>query len=199
MKLININYLKELLFSERRDRLSSSINQCDKFTTEFIKIMEMYDKDPDDIKHWIDGLYSCINQCYSEDAGYRNMLFKILIKNNKASDDITKIINDDYGNNFINRIKSEVQVKYRKYIPSMNNFLYDNEYYMRLLGILYLILVGKENVDNIDLSYIWDRKFDKIKILLKDKNVIKPRESKLVLSKYIYHLNGNQGILSSYI
>lgn len=87
MKLININYLKELLFSERRDRLSSSINQCDKLTTEFIKIMEMYDRDPDDVKHWIDGLYSCINQCYSENTGYKNMLLKILVKNNKVSDE----------------------------------------------------------------------------------------------------------------
>lgn len=67
---------------------------------------------------------------------------------------IINIINDDHGNNFINRIKSEVQSKYRKYIPSMNSFQYDNEYYIRLLGILYLILVGRESVDNIDLSYV---------------------------------------------
>ena len=159
----------------------------------------MYDKDPDDVKHWIDGLNSCILNCYPiSDTGYKNMLSKILY-NSVSDKSIIELINDDHGNNFINRIKSEVQSKYRKYIPSMNSFQYDNEYYIRLLGILYLILVGRECVDNIDLFYVWNRKFDKIKISPKDKNVIKPGESKSVLSKYIYHLNGDQRVLSTFL
>lgn len=198
MKLVSIVKLKELLFSKRNDDIQS-IGQCNKLTKEFIKIMEMYDKDPDDVKHWIDGLNSCILNCYPiSDTGYKNMLSKILY-NSVSDKSIIELINDDHGNNFINRIKSEVQSKYRKYIPSMNSFQYDNEYYIRLLGILYLILVGRESVDNIDLSYVWDRKFDKIKISPKDKNVIKPGESKLILSKYIYHLNGDQGVLSTFL
>lgn len=202
--LFSLDYFREKYFSDRSDSIESSIGQCYKLATEFIKVMEMYDKDPDDVKHWIDGMYSCINQCYNIPNGYSYMFSRIPDKLGEFPSDVKDYVNSlSHSDDLFNEIRLDIIKKYHTYFrKGLNDMLIDNYTYQRYLLVLYLVLVGRINVDSINLEMIWDNKYNNIQVSVRNdvKNkYIKPNDIKRILYKFIYHLNGDQGVLSKFV
>lgn len=196
--------LDEKGFSERSDALESLLKQCNKFTMEFIKCMEMYSVSEQNLHHWISGALGSfgLNNIEKKYFTYSTVLSRCIMDPNMLSNsEVSSNVSNLYGKNYINSIKSEI-VSDRKYpsLRSMTSFVYDNEYYSRVLSIFMLVLNKSVDVDYIDVSSIWDSKFDNFKVdVTKDKVKVNYSDIELrrLLSRFIYHLNSDSGFLGS--
>lgn len=212
-KVVRLKNLKEVLYSESKSDIRDKVlSGCRKFTTEFIKCMEMYfipgKLGEDNIPHWISGALGVLNlenkklSYYS----YSAVLSRVVSTPLMISDnEISKSIKSLYGKEFIRNVKKDI-VNSRKYpsLASLNSFSYDDEYYSFVLSIFIMILNGKIDVDSIDTSSIWDISLNNIKIdVTSDKVKVRysERDLRRLLSKFIFHLNSDSGYLlgSSFI
>lgn len=206
-KVIRLKNLREILYSESKSDIRNKVlGGCRKFTTEFIKCMEMYfipgKLGEDNIPHWISGALSVLNlesrklSYYS----YSAVLSRVINNPSMITDnEISKSIENLYGKEFIKDVKKDI-INSRKYpsLRSLNSFSYDDEYYSFVLSVFIFILNGKVDVDSIDTSSIWNMSLNNVKIdVTSDRIRIKynERELRRILSRFILHLNSDSGYL----
>lgn len=186
--------LLEVLFADRKDEIKSSLAQCYKMTLEFMKCMEMYENDEDDVPHWIDGLCLCIDAC---DPKYYFILFsKVAVYLGKIPKDVSDLLKKENSKDMFDDIREDILAKYKKYIPSKDKFKYKDEDYKMMLTVLYKVLIGEIDVDSIDGNILWDRSVYSLnEFIISDldptRRLSKIKIKKLV-SKLIYHLNWDQ-------
>lgn len=206
-KIKRFSILKEVLYAESKSDIKEKVlGGCNKFVTEFIKCMEMYSipgkLGEDNLEHWISGALGVINleskklSYYS----YSSVLSRVVSNPSFILDnEISNYISNLYGEKYVRYIKQEI-VNSRKY-PSLNllrSFIYDDEYYSRVLSIFMTILNGDEDIDSIDASSIWDRKFNSFKLNVTSDKIKVKYQSKVLrrlLSRFIFHLNSDSGYL----
>lgn len=182
----------EKLFS-RADDIKKLVGQSEKLCKEFIKCMEMYDTTY--LKHWIDGIYSCIKQANDLNMPY-GLVFARLSNKFKSTEDVKKLIGNDHGKSFVKSVKTDLVNKrdYDFYIGSVKDYKYSDEEYTRYLSILYLAVMNEVDVDDIDLGSIWNNEFNDITVDATSTTKGIPSSSiKKVVTRFIFHLNGDYG------
>ena len=191
---------KEENFSERSEYIDEIIKAAETVTKNIIKCVEFHDQSKTTISHWTDVLVGRLRIPNVLRYPYGLLFTRVMRDISSLPEDIKHRINDDlgYGEEFIKNMKIRLLTdkdkgveKYLNLVNNMNDFIHDDDYYVRVLGILSLILDGEMNMNSFDPSEIWNYKYSNIITYKKNKRYRSLPESKLrgMIDEYIKFLN----------
>ena len=166
-KLIN-SKLKLFVENVRSEEIKYLV-RCSRTTTmEFLKAIEMYYLDSQDVDHWIDKAVGYILNMSNKDNVSPYMSFVCLLDNetieNLIGSDGLKYMSEYYKANsqsdILNLIKKSVKFKYANIEKSANVTLFNDkdDYYFKVIKFVTLCLCGLTKPENWDNTSSWINK-----------------------------------------
>lgn len=197
--------LREKLFS-RAQETNKILDKSKSVCIELIKCMEMYWIYHEDVSHWIEVASSILHDVDNNSFMRYNIVIPHVLKYNELEDIDSTLagrIQNNLGRRFIESCKSEI-IKSKKYssLSNINNFIYEDGYYERMIRNLVCVLSG-EMIDNIIVKEVKESiyyQLNDLRLPMKVRKRYSKDDMRNIVTRYILYCNGDvdNGSLKEY-